>query len=103
MKTIKFSFNKLSLVLLFVIVYNDLLSQTNVYKPFPDSNIIWVGTAWFYSQGTNYCDVYDDYNLYISGDTTLGNNTYHKLFKNRHYYANCPPPGFYYYGESGGF
>ena len=72
-------------------------TQTNVYHPFPDSNTVWIGTHMTYYEYP--CFIYDDYNLFISGDTTIGNYTYHKLYRNGHKYSNCPPPGFYYYNE----
>ncbi len=73
--------------------------QTNAYHPFPDSHAIWIGTYWYYDPSSG-CVVNDDYNLYISGDTTIGTYLYHKLYKNGYMSAPpCLPPGFYYYGQ----
>jgi len=76
------------------------MSQTSMYHPFPDSNAIWVGNSW-YLYGSS-CMVYDDYNLFISGDSTVGNFTYHKLYKNGFLSSDCPPPGNYYFSEFAG-
>lgn len=72
-------------------------TQTNVYHPFPDSNTIWIGTDMTFYEYP--CFIFDDYNLFISGDTIVGTNTYHKLYRNGHKWSNCPPPRFYYYNE----
>lgn len=74
-------------------------SQTNVYHPFPDANVTWVGTFWYNEGGSGPCVVDDDYNLYIDGDTTIGIYTYHKLYKNGYVSSNCPPPGYYYFRQ----
>jgi len=86
-------------ILLFIIVLpiKITFAQTNIYHPFPDSNSVWIGTHMTYYEYP--CFIYDDYNLFISGDTTVGNYTYHKLYRDGHKYSNCPPPGFYYYNE----
>jgi hypothetical protein len=85
------------LLFVFLLIFFYSGAQTNVYHPFPDSNAIWVGRHWYNYPPT--CMVYDDFDLYISGDTIIGNYTYHKLYKNGHKWASCPPPGFYYYGQ----
>lgn len=78
-------------------------SQTNVYHPFPDSSAIWIGTSWYNVGGTGPCVVTNDYNLYISGDTTIGIYSYHKLYRNGYISSfMCPPPGYYYYGVYAG-
>lgn len=78
-------------------------SQTNVYHPFSDSNTIWIGTSWYNDGGTGPCVVTNDYNLYISGDTTIGIYSYHKLYRNGYISSfMCPPPGYYYYGVYAG-
>jgi hypothetical protein len=70
-------------------------SQTNVYHPFPVSNTNWVGR---HLAGT-FEQTYNDYNLYISGDTIIGPYTYHKLYQNGHI-SYWPPnfPAQNYYG-----
>lgn len=78
-------------------------SQTNVYHPFPDSGTIWIGTSWYNDGGTGPCVVTNDYNLYISGDTTIGIYSYHKLYRNGYISSfMCPQPGYYYYGVYAG-
>jgi len=56
-------------------------AQTSVYQPLPDisdSNATWIE----YVYGGVPPDVfYDNYSLFISGDTVLGNYSYHKLYK----------------------
>jgi Secretion system C-terminal sorting domain len=45
---------------------------------------------------------YDDHNLFIAGDTTIGNFTYHKLYKNGWVTIFCPPnspPPYFYAPE----
>lgn len=79
-----------------ILRYNDN-STTTVYHPFPESNAIWIGTDMSFD-GID-CLIYDDYNLFISGDTTIGALNYHKLYKNGFTYSNCPPPGYFYYNQ----
>ncbi|MEO6902522.1 MAG: T9SS type A sorting domain-containing protein [Bacteroidia bacterium] len=76
-------------------------AQTNVYHPFPDSSAVWIGTSWS-GWGTDKLN-YDDYNLYISGDTTIGLFSYHKLYRNgvTHCWP-CPPLYNYYYKQYAG-
>jgi hypothetical protein len=64
--------------------------QTNKYRPFPDSNAIWDQSTWYVD--VNTCIVSDDQSLYISGDTTIGPYTYHKLYINGYTSEFCPPP-----------
>lgn len=71
-----------------------------MYHPFPESNVIWIGTSWHTVFSNPPCTVYDDYNLYISGDTTIGAFTYKKLYLNDNLHSQCQPPGsFFYYGN----
>lgn len=85
------------LILILAISIGYSFAQTNVYHPFPDSNTIWIGTDKSFD-GID-CYIYNDYNLYISGDTTIGIHTYHKLYRDGYMWSNCPPPGYYYYGQ----
>ncbi|MFL5766008.1 MAG: T9SS type A sorting domain-containing protein [Bacteroidia bacterium] len=77
-------------------------AQTSTYYPLPDSSTVWIGKTWV-SDGSSLVDE-TFYNVYISGDTTIGPHTYHKLLKNgMETCAFCPTPGgttFYghYYG-----
>jgi hypothetical protein len=51
-------------------------AQTNVYHPMPDSAAKWcISYAW----GTN-CAGYDEFTLFISGDTGVSGKQYHKLY-----------------------
>lgn len=89
------------LLLLCVLKTFTASSQTNIYQPFPVSNTIWIG---IYLAGTTD-QTYDDYNLYISGDTTIGPYTYHKLYRNG-CVTTWPPQGgphYYYGGYAGAF
>ena len=93
----------LLLLIIFLLAFKFGSSQTNVYHPFPDSSAIWIGTSWYNVGGIGPCVVDNDYNLYISGDTTIGTSTYHKLSRNGFVSAfMCPPPGYYYYGGYAG-
>jgi hypothetical protein len=78
----------LVLVILFLMMTNSFC-QTNKYRPFPDSNAIWDQSIW-YLEGC--CQVSDAQSLYISGDTTIGPYTYHKLYLNGYTSEFCPPP-----------
>jgi hypothetical protein len=72
-------------------------SQTNVYHPFPVSNAMWIGR---HLAGT-FEQTYNDYNLYIAGDTTIGPYTYHKLYQNGRisFWPPTSTPDHNYYGE----
>lgn len=63
--------------LLSIVIFtsSEVHSQTTIYHPFPDSNAIWVGHYW---PGLINCG--ENYAYIISGDTAIGNLTYHKLF-----------------------
>lgn len=76
-------------------------AQTNVYHPFPDSNAYWNEHTW--GLNTWHTCVTDDYYaLFINGDTTIGANTYHKIYKQGYTVYSCwsPPtnPVYSYYG-----
>jgi hypothetical protein len=71
----------LFILLIMIVNFESVSCQTGVYHPFPDSNAIWVGNSWHNAFGEN-CRIYDEYNLYISGDTTIGLYSYHELYKN---------------------
>jgi hypothetical protein len=89
----------LLILVLFILTYLFSQGQTTVYHPFPDSDAIWVGLSWHGDLGAP-CTIFDEYNLYISGDTAIGPYTYHKLYKNSYKWSSCPPPpGYYEYGQ----
>ncbi|MCD4747660.1 MAG: hypothetical protein K8R58_15300, partial [Bacteroidales bacterium] len=88
---------KLLFSVIYLFIFYSAEAQTNVYHPFPDSNVVWVGTSWYNYPPTDV--IYNDYNLYISGDTIIGSNIYHKLYQNGYIWATCPPPGYYYFGQ----
>jgi hypothetical protein len=52
-------------------------SQTSVYHPFPDSNANW--NFVFVPAQCQFGWATEDYSIKISGDTVIGNHTYHKL------------------------
>lgn len=83
-----------------IFLFTALLAKAQTYHPFPDSGIVWIQEPW-YTDFTPVipCTVHDYHNLYISGDTTIGVYSYHKLYADGFTWANCPPPGFYYYGK----
>lgn len=85
---------KLSLAFLLLPVF--ISGQSNSYHPFPESGIIWIQSNWI---ATPPFMIHDDYNLFISGDTTAGNYTYHKLYTNGHRYAELHPDDEYYYNR----
>lgn len=89
---------KLGLVLLLLPVI--ISGQSNTYHPFPESGIIWVQSSWTtdFSAWPPFV-IHDDQNLFISGDTTAGNYTYHKLYTNGHRYADPHPGDEYYYNR----
>lgn len=89
----------LFILAMLMLIFNLAKSQTNVYHPFPDSNTVWIGTYWYNVGGSGPCVVDDDYNLFISGDTTIGIHIYHKLYKNGYVNASCPPPGYMYQSQ----
>ena len=93
---------KITLIFTFLISVTVSFSQIDVYHPLPDSNAVWVESN--YQLQGDLCWKYDDYNMYISGDTIIGIYTYHKLYKNGHVYEHCPPPNnpfppYDYYGQ----
>jgi hypothetical protein len=52
-------------------------AQTNSYHPFPDSNATWRERTWFVDGLTLH---EHKYQLFLSGDTAIGNHQYHKLY-----------------------
>ncbi len=85
---------KLGLLLLLLPVF--ISGQSNNYHPFPESGIVWVQSNWI---ATPPFLIHDDQNLFISGDTTAGDFTYHKLYTNGHRYADLHPGDEYYYNR----
>lgn len=65
---------------LFLVVVSFCFSaKAQIQRPFPDSSAFWVWEhTMFNSSGTGLQRTY--YTYYISGDTTLNNLVYHKLF-----------------------
>lgn len=85
---------------IFILTFAFANCQSDIYHPFPDSNATWIGTSWHNEGGSGPCEVNDDYNLYISGDTTVSGYTYHKLYRNGFLSAlPCAPSGDFYYGQ----
>jgi len=85
---------KLRLAFLLLPVF--ISGQSNTYHAFPESGIIWIQSNWI---ATPPFMIHDDYNLFIAGDTTAGNYTYHKLYTNGHRYAELHPDDEYYYNR----
>jgi hypothetical protein len=88
------------IILLFVLSITIISSraQINTYHPFLDSNIVWLGLSWNTFGGS--CTIYNDRDIYASGDTTIGSFVYHKLYKNSYTYSFCGPwASLYYFGE----
>lgn len=55
-------------------------AQTGIYHPLPESNALWIGyRAWGADDQT-----YNDYTVFVDGDTTIGSYTYRKLYENKH-------------------
>ena len=77
MKTLKIS----TLLFIILIISNTIVSQINVYKPFPQGNALWSMSSQSIS-GLNY------YNYRTSGDTMIGPYTYKKVL-----YAYNTTPG----------
>ncbi len=90
----------LLLILMIFSISEMIKSQSNTYHPFPESNVVWIESSWYKVSNNPPCVVYDYYNLFISGDTTIGLYTYNKIYQNDREYSNCPSGGlFYYYGR----
>lgn len=66
------NFKSYKFILVFLMGYTFLFSQTNVYKPFPEGSAIWYMSKQSMS-GLNY------YNYKTSGDTLIGAYTYKKV------------------------
>jgi hypothetical protein len=89
---------KAGLVFLLLPVF--ISGQSNTYHPFPESGIIWIQSNWIADVNANPpFMIHDDYNLFIAGDTTAGDYTYHKLYTNGHRYAELHPDDEYYYNR----
>jgi hypothetical protein len=63
------------LIILFVFVSASINAQTSVYHPFPDSNAVWSITYDGYEASYCYDRLY-----FLSGDTVINGNNYHKLY-----------------------
>lgn len=88
---------KLLSTFLFLGVYLNSYSQTNVYHEFPTSDAIWREYSYQYQfQSSDHsCS---DYQNVIDGDTLAGSFTYHKIRSSCKYYASpyCGyPPSMY--------
>ncbi len=87
-----------NIILIFTIFLSSTFTraQTNIYHAFPDSNAYWSETSWFVTF-PSFCHVINIQTIYIFGDTILGTNTYHKIFKYGYISStNCPSQGNYY-------
>ncbi len=71
---------KLTFLLIFGIQFQ-LIGQTSVYHPFPDSNAIWNVYAHSYDPGPPFpCDEVGQYSYYMNGDTLINALVYHRIF-----------------------
>ena len=64
--------------------YTSVFAQTNVYRPFPDSNGVWTELHTWTAGSYEYND---HYQYAILGDTLIANHYYHKLYV-EHYDEN---------------
>jgi hypothetical protein len=79
----------ITLFILFgVTISSNILGQTNIYHPFPDSNAIWRETIII---GDQICLQTNDYGIFILGDTTVNDIIYHKLYSSGAITSNCLP------------
>lgn len=90
---------KIPLIIFLSFISVVVRSQSANYHPFPDSTAYWCESNWWIYTLQPPCTVQDDYCLFINGDTTIGTNTYHKLYASGFIAASCPPPGYYYYNS----
>ncbi len=79
------------LLLIAIILVISAKSQTSVYHPFPDSNASW--NINFTPGQCLFGFGFEDYSITITGDTLIGNITYHKLvtpFVKFDSFGSCP-------------
>src|SRR5205809_695310 len=67
--------NKFILFFLLCFYFQSAFPQTNVYHPFPDSAAVWNVII----LGDNQCITCYNHSYWISGDTSINGNTYHKI------------------------
>ena len=77
MKTLKIS----TLLIAILIISNTIVSQINVYKPFPQLYGHWNVTHTHYIGMPPSGSTYSEYNFVANGDTTIGAYTYKKVTK----------------------
>ncbi|MFC1731078.1 T9SS type A sorting domain-containing protein [candidate division KSB1 bacterium] len=88
------------LVLTFFWGITEVISQTEVYYPIPETNAIWNEEAWWIVWLNPPCTVHDQYTLFFSGDTLIGTFNYKKTYASGFIGAPpCQPPGHYYFNE----
>ena len=74
-------------------------AQTSAYHPMPDSNAVWC-EEYYYFDGI--CDVDYRYALFINGDTTIGGQTYHKLYRTGFVFSSLCGGGSNYFNQFSG-
>ncbi len=85
---------KLILIVCFLGFLSNSFAQTNVYHPFPDSNVVWNFERHRFCQ---FGSVDDHFSIMISGDTLINSQIYHKLtipFIQTIYSGTCTPIDF---------
>jgi hypothetical protein len=75
--------NFILVIVLIALMVQVSTAQTNVFHPMPDSNAIWheILSTGTYVDGDNPCFDCMDYQYQIIGDTIVGSNTHHKLYR----------------------
>jgi hypothetical protein len=76
---------KILFILSFTLTSMCSFSQTNLYCPFPENNVIWCDSFGFDGNPTSACGVSS---ITITGDTIIDSAIYHKLFKSEFYYQS---------------
>lgn len=69
---------KLLLIITLINMISFVKAQTSVYHPMPDSNAVWCEN-YSYTNGFGFVDM--TYAQFIHGDSTIGDITYHKLYR----------------------
>lgn len=92
---------KVVFVFFFHAIFISAKAQPIAYHPFPDSNATWRERTWFVDGLTMH---EHKYQLFISGDSTIGNYVYHKIYITHEQTDYAYPQGYvlnyYFFGTS---
>jgi len=92
---------KVLLVFFFHAIFISATAQPIAYHPFPDSNATWRERTWFVDGLTMH---EHKYQLFISGDSAIGNYVYHKIYITDEQTDYAFPQGYvlnyYFFGTS---